>query len=391
MKPSAKTATGRDIPFHRPYITEEEVRAVSECLRNGWLTMGRKTLEFEERFRIFVGASHAVAVNSCTAAQHLALKAIGLGEGDEVILPALTFASTAETVLYFNARVVMADVEKDTHLIDVGEIEKRITPRTRAIVPVHYGGQPADMDEIREMAHRRNIAVIDDAAHSLPASYRGRPAGSLGDITCFSFYATKTLATGEGGMITTENAGWAERMRILRLHGISSDAWKRYSKEGSWVYDVTEAGYKYNITDIASALGLEQLKKQDFLREERERIARRYDEAFTGDAFLPYLIKGDRTSARHLYPLRLNTEALTITRDRFVEELKARGVGVSVHYIPLYRISLYRDMVFQAGNYTACEWIFSRCLSLPLYPGMQDEEIDYVISHVRDIAAVARR
>ncbi|RPI95289.1 MAG: DegT/DnrJ/EryC1/StrS family aminotransferase, partial [Spirochaetales bacterium] len=314
-----------NIPFHRPHITEAEIEAVAAVLRSGWLTMGPKTVEFEESFRVRIGSAHAIAVSSATAALHLALVAAGIGEGDEVIVPAMTFASSAEVVRYQNAVVVMADIERDTHLLDAGRLEEKITPRTRAVMPVHYGGLPCDMDRIMDIARRRGIAVIEDAAHSLPADYHGKTVGIIGDFTCFSFYATKTLAVGEGGMITTENADWAERLRSLRLHGIGKDAWKRYSAEGSWAYDVTEIGYKYNMTDISAAIGVEQLKKLDWMNERRAAVASAYDAAFAGaDALVPYGKREGRSSAWHLYPLRLNLDALSIDRARFIVELKER-------------------------------------------------------------------
>ncbi len=379
------------IPFHKPYITEDEIAAVSEVLRNGWLTMGKKTLEFEDRFREYLSVGHAVAVNSATAALHLSLRLIGLKEGDEVIVPADTFVATAEVVRYFRAVPVMVDIERDTHLIDASLIEEKITKRTRAIIPVHYAGQPCDMDAVMDIARRHNLIIIEDAAHSLPAWYREKKIGTIGDITCFSFYATKTLATGEGGMIVTGNAEWAQKASILRLHGIGRDAWKRYSSEGTWMYDVEDIGYKYNTTDICSAIGIEQLKKLEWMWRERSDIARKYSLAFLdAEELIPYTVKSDRVCGWHLYPLKLNIEALSINRSSFIEELKKRGIGTSVHFIPLYRFTYYKNMGYGAAEFPESEWVFDREISLPIFPGMKDET-DQVIGNVLDIARKYRR
>lgn len=377
------------IPFHRPYITEDEITAVSESIRSGWLTMGEKTHEFEKLFSSYLGAAHSIALNSGTAALHLALCCIGLKPDDEVIIPAMTFVATAEVVRYFNAKPVMADITRDTHCVCPHEIEKLITPKTRAIIPVHYGGQPADMDEILSVAQAGNLKVIEDAAHSLPASYRGKNIGTLGDITCFSFYATKTITTGEGGMAVTENRNWKDLMKQLRLHGISHDAWKRYSAKGSWQYDVEHAGYKYNMTDISASLGIEQLKKADHMLNLRRSIAERYTSAFSqSECLIPYEIKDDRETSWHLYPLKLNLEMLSIDRNRFIEELKEHNITTSVHFIPLYRFSYYKG---NPVGYPETEWVFERTLSLPIYPGMTDEEVDYVIEKVLNTAKKFKR
>ncbi len=251
------------IPFHVPQIDDDEIRSVVETLKSGWLTTGAKTKQFEEAFARYLGVRHAIAVNSCTAALHLALDAVGVGEGDEVIVPSMTFTATAEVVLYFKAKPVLVDCLPDTLNIDPDQVERAISSKTKAIIPVHFGGQPCDMGAILDVARRHNLYVIEDAAHALPAKYRQQSIGSIGDITCFSFYATKTITTGEGGMATTDNPEWASRMRMMSLHGISHDAWKRYAKEGSWYYEVVRPGFKYNLTDIAAAIGVEQLKKCD--------------------------------------------------------------------------------------------------------------------------------
>jgi len=382
-----------EIPFHKPYITEDEVSGVLDSLRSGWITMGPKTIEFEKSFGEYIGSRNAVSMNSCTACLHLALKVLDLKEGDEVIVPAVTFTATAEVIAYFRAVPVLVDVDDVTCNIDAAKIEEKITARTKAIIPVHYGGQPCDMDEISVIAKRHNLFVIEDAAHAIPARYRGRRIGTIGDITCFSFYATKTLATGEGGMATTENDEWAERMKILRLHGISKDAWKRYSKEGSWFYEVVDAGYKYNMTDIQAALGLAQLRKVEWMWRRRSEIARIYTESLRGfqEILLPS-VKPDRESAWHLYPIRLNPDQFACTRDIFIERLKERGVSTSVHFIPLYRHPYYRDTFgFDAAEFPVSERIFAGTVSLPLYPGMAEEEILWVAASVADVIGQCRR
>ncbi|HOO72610.1 MAG TPA: DegT/DnrJ/EryC1/StrS family aminotransferase [Spirochaetota bacterium] len=380
------------VPFHRPYITEDEINAVADSMRKGWLTMGEKTHDFEKRFREYVGSAHAVAVNSGTAAMHLALHCIGLKPGDEVIIPAMTFTATAEVIRYFNAVPMLADIDPDTHLISTAEIEKKITAKTRAIMPVHYAGQPADMGPILETARARGLHVIEDAAHSLPATYRGKQVGTIGDITCFSFYATKTVCTGEGGMAVTGNSAWADMMRTLRLHGISKDAWNRYSASGTWVYDVEYAGYKYNTTDLNAAMGIEQLKKIGHMQAMREKIAEKYNSAFKDyEELILYRVMDDRTTSWHLYPLKLNTEMLSCTRDEFIESLKEQGVGTSVHFIPLYRFTYYRGLGYSADDYPRSEWVFARSLSLPIFPGMTEEESDHVIECVTGLVKKNRR
>ncbi|SVC72916.1 uncharacterized protein METZ01_LOCUS325770, partial [marine metagenome] len=271
-----------NIPFHKPHITQEELDSVCIALKSGWLTMGPKTIEFEEAFQYHVGVKYAISVNSATAALHLALSAIGVSEDDEVIIPTNTFISTAEVVIYLGARPILCDIEEKNHNIDVDLIEKLITPQTRAIIPVHFGGHPCDMDEILHIARRYNLKVIEDAAHALPSLYKGKKIGTMADATCFSFYATKTLTTGEGGMVTTNDNRIAEKISLQRLHGISGNAWNRYENNNDWYYEVVDLGYKYNITDIQSAMGLVQLDKLERMREERKNIAEKFMDAFSG-------------------------------------------------------------------------------------------------------------
>jgi perosamine synthetase len=381
------------LPFHRASIGREEMDAVLDVLRSGWLTTGPRVKQFEAAFAQHTSASHAVAVNSCTAALHLALAAIGLEEGDEVIVPTMTFAASGEVVLYFRARPVLLDSAPHSFHMDPALIEAAITPRTKAILPVHYSGYAFELDSILQIARRHNLRVIEDAAHSFPSHYNGKPIGAIGDITCFSFYATKTLTTGEGGMITTENPDFADRMRILSLHGISRDAWKRYSSEGSWRYDIEAAGYKYNLTDLQAAIGLVQLEKSEHLLSRRAALAARYTQCLSPlDAFSTPAVPANVDHAWHLYVLQVNPDLLRINRDRVIEELKSRGIGTSVHFIPLHLHSLYRDHCnYRPGQFPNAERHFSRAISLPLFPDLSFDEQDRVIQALQDIAREHRR
>ena len=390
---TVSTAAAPFLPFHRALIGPEEVSAVVEVLQSGWLTTGPRVKQFESAFANYTGAAHAIAVSSCTAALHLALAAIGLQENDEVILPTMTFAASGEAVLYFRARPVLVDCSGDSFHMDPSRIADAITPRTRAILPVHYSGFASDMDAILEIARRRNLKVIEDAAHSFPSQYRGKTIGTLGDITCFSFYATKTLTTGEGGMITTENADYADRMRILSLHGISRDAWKRYTSQGSWQYDIESLGYKYNLTDLQAAIGLAQLAKCESLLAQRASLAARYTQELAPlDGFVTPAFPGHVQHAWHLYVLQVNDQALRITRDRVIEELKLRGIGTSVHFIPLHLHSLYQNHCgYRPGQFPNAEKRFAAAISLPLFPGLSSGEQGRVIQALHDIARLYSR
>ena len=381
---SQATTRSSFLPFHVPDIGEEEVAAVVETLRSGWLTTGAKVQQFEALFATYVGARHAVALNSGTAALHLALEAVGVREGDEVIVPTMTFAATGEVVAYLKATPVLVDCEPDTLNLDAAQLERLITPKTRAIIPVHHGGQPCDLNPILEVARRHQVSVIEDAAHALPAAYEGRPIGSIGDITCFSFYATKTITTGEGGMATTNREDYADRIRMMSLHGISRDAWKRYTADGTWRYDILEAGYKYNLTDLAAALGLEQLKKCDRFRDRRRLIASRYSEAFAGiPGLAPPPCRPNRERAWHLYVLQVDQSRARISRDRMIERLKADRIGSSVHFIPLHLHSYYRQRFgYQPDDFPRATAAFERIVSLPIFPSMTDRDVSDVIEAV---------
>ncbi len=381
------------VPYHKAAVGEAEAQAAAAVIRSGWLTMGPHTVEFEEKFAKSVGAKHALAVSSCTAALHLALEAIGLKAADEVLVPTITFAATAEVVTYFGARPVLVDVDPVTLNLSTMDAERKITSKTKAIIPVHFAGQPCDLDEICELAKRHNLRIIEDAAHAVPASYRGRPIGAVSETTCFSFYATKTLTTGEGGMVTTDNDAIADRVRTMRLHGIGRDAWKRYTAEGSWYYEVLAPGYKYNMNDVQAAIGLVQLAKCNDMHAQRAAIAERYDESFSKIAMLETpTLRPDRESAMHLYVLRLNTEQLTISRNDFIRELKECEIGTSVHFIPLHFHPYYRDNYGHKPNdLPVAAREFERYLSLPFFPDMTDEQIDYVIDSVCQIAKRHRK
>ncbi|HEC97486.1 MAG TPA: DegT/DnrJ/EryC1/StrS family aminotransferase [Nitrospirae bacterium] len=417
------------IPYSLPLIEDEEIEEVIDTLRSGWITTGPKTREFEAEFAKYIGCKHAIAVNSCTAALHLALEAIGIKEGDEVITSPMTFAATAEVIRYFRAKPVFIDIDPVTMNIDAQEIERYLSTTNnrqsslpKAIIPVHYTGYPCDMDSIRRLAEKYGLRVIEDAAHALPAYFNGRVIGSTGDITCFSFYATKNITTGEGGMVTTNNDEWAERMRIMSLHGISKDAWNRYSAEGSWYYEVIAPGYKYNLTDIAASLGVVQLKKADRLWQRRTEIAGIYNQAFRDipelespfnnfsnsiyrtDDFGPRTsdvglqnsepapqLKGTKHSW-HLYVIRLNLEGLSVSRNRFIEELKTMGIGTSVHFIPLHIHPYYRDLYdYKPGDFPVAYETYNRIISLPIYPKMTDGDVVRVVEAVLQVISRNRR
>jgi perosamine synthetase len=370
----------KNILFHKTYTTQDEVNSVIDAIKSGWLTMGPKVIEFENKFKTYIGSNEAVMVNSATAALHLALKAIGLKRGDEVIVPTNTFVATAEVVTYFDAVPVLCDIEYDTHNIDVSKIEALITKNTKAIIPVHFGGQPCDMDELNIISKQYNLKVIEDAAHALPSTYKDKFIGNLNsDITCFSFYATKTLSTGEGGMVTTNNPKYAKNISINRLHGISRDVWDRYSG-GGWDYDIVDNGNKYNSTDINAALGLSQLKKLEWMWDRRANIAKKYDEAFKGKVESLY-IKEDRETSYHLYVIKVNN------RDEVYHKLKEKGIGSSVHFIPIHKHTYYKNRYnYRDEDFPVANDVFLKSLSLPIYPDLSDEDVEYIIENVLSYA-----
>ena len=384
------------IPFHRPAIGDREKAAVIEVLESGWLTTGERTLRFEEEVARRLAVRHAVAVNSATAALHLALEALHVGPGDEVIVPTYTFASSGETVRYLGARPRLADVDPRTFNLTAATIEPHIRPETKAIQVVHMAGLVADMGPILELAEQHGLAVIEDAAHAIPATRGGRDAGTFGAAGALSFYATKTVTTGEGGMLVTDSDAIADRARVMRLHGISRDAWKRYTVGGNWYYEIEDVGFKYNLTDLAAAIGLVQLDRAEETRAARERIAALYDERFhdlglDDRVALPARADSGDVHAWHLYMLRLR-DGLGADgpagdaghRDAVIEALKADGVGTSVHFIPLHLHPYYRRTYgYAAGDFPNAEAAFRQEISLPIYPSLTDEDVDRVALAVR--------
>jgi len=382
------------LPFALPEIGEEEIAEVVDALRSGWVTTGPKTKRFEQAFAEFLGQHgddgqiECIAVNSATAGLHLALEAMGIGPGDEVITTTHTFTATAEVVRYLGADVVLVDIDPATLNIDPRLVEAAITPRTKAIIPVHYAGLAVDMLAILDIARRHGLRVLEDAAHALPTTLEKELIGTLGsDATVFSFYANKTMTTGEGGMLVTRNAALAKRARVMRLHGMNRDAFDRFTaKVPSWYYEIVAPGFKYNMTDIAAALGWHQLKRLPGFQQRRERIAQAYDAAFADLPLIlpPRALPGD-THSWHLYVLRL-ADAAPLGRDEFIERMFAAGIGCSVHYIPLHQQPYWRDRyALTAERFPHSQKAYETTVSIPLYTAMQDADVARVIATVRAI------
>ena len=385
------------VPFFRPNIAQAEIEEVLDTLKSGWLTTGPKTKRFEEEFARQVKAPHAIALNSCTAALHLAMEALDLRNDECVLVPTMTFAATAEVVRYMNAEPVLVDVKPDTLHLDLEDAERKVKAQGRkvaGIIPVHIGGNMVDMKKVNDFAGKHSLWVVEDAAHSFPASWREKESGDWricgqgeSRVTCFSFYANKTITTGEGGMATTHDAKLAERMRVMSLHGISKDAWKRFSSAGSWYYEIVAPGFKYNLTDLASSIGIHQLAKAEEMRLDRKRIAERYMDGL-GDCSAISLPPSpeNRVHSWHLFYIRLNTEELSIDRASFIDRLKERGIVTSVHWMPRHLHPYYREKYgYRENDFPQASAIWKTLVSLPIYPGMRQEETDYVIDNIRDL------
>lgn len=372
--------------FGSPYLGDEEVDEVVRTLRSGWLGTGPRVAAFEDRFREYTGASHALALNSCTAALHVALLASGVGPGDEVITTPLTFAATANSIIHAGARPVFADVDPVTFNLSPSALEAAVTDRTRAVIPVHFGGRACDLDAILAICRKHDLLLIEDCAHAVETQYRGRHVGTFGDAGCFSFYVTKNLITGEGGMILTPHADVADRAKVLSLHGMTRDAWRRFGDDGYRHYQVIAPGFKYNMMDIQAAIGLHQLARVEALLPKRAAIWAQYDDAFrTLPCAIPSPAAADTVHARHLYTLVLDTDELGLHRDEVLNRMTAAGVGVGVHYLPVHTHPFYVEQFgYRRGDFPEAERIGDRTVSLPLSAKLRDQDVERVIAAVEN-------
>ena len=381
------------IHFAQPQFGSEEKKEILKALDSGWVTLGPGTREFEEQFAKYTGAKYAVALSSCTAALHLSLIAAGIGPGDEVITTVFTFAATINPILHLGAKPVLVDIDEETMNINTDLIEAKITKRTKAIIPMHYGGYPCNMSVIMRLAKKYNLIVIEDAATAIGSTYKGKKIGSIGDMSCFSFHPIKNMSTGDGGMVTTNSKKYADRIALLRLHGMSKEAWKRHTAAGSWKYDIVEPGYKYNMTDIQAALGRVQLRRLDGFNIIRKKYAKIYDRQLSKipEIKIPTHSESSGTSY-DLYTIRINTENLKVSRDEIVELLKKEGIGVSVYYIPLFEFSYFKKILgLKRSDYPVADGVFQNMMSLPLYPKMNVSDLERVVSTLDTIIATHRK
>ncbi len=375
------------IPFYKTPVTARQVASVARTLRSGWLTSGPACREFEQKIAEYTGAKHAVALNSCTAALHLSLIAAGVKPGDEVITTPYTFVASVEAIIHSGARPVFADIDPDTFNISPDEVERLITSRTRAIMPVHIAGLPCELQAIERIARENKLVIVHDAAHAFGAEYRGKKIGATPHLTCFSFYATKNITTGEGGMVTTSNGRWADRVRMLSLHGMDRQAWKRYHKTGNWYYEIRDLGFKYNLSDINAALGIAQLEHFETMQTRRAKVAQWYDAALRNVDEIEIPPRSEHmTHAWHIYIVRFDGRKRSMNRDQLIDELSKAGVGTSVHFIPIFRQPYYRKTYsLRAGDFPNADRLYKSVITLPLYPGITKSEVGEVVRRMKQI------
>ncbi len=372
--------------FGKPLIERAEMDEVMDCLKSGWLGTGPKVKQLEGSFQEYKGSRFALALNSCTAALHLSLRSIDIKAGDEVIVPTMTFAATANAVVHAGGRPVFVDCDRKTMNMDPKDVQRKITKKTKAIIPVHFAGRACDMDALMAIARQRKLKVIEDCAHAIETEYHGKKAGTFGDLGCFSFYVTKNIVTGEGGMVITDNEDHANKIKVLGLHGMSKDAWKRFSDEGYKHYKIVYAGFKYNMMDLQAAIGIHQLKRVDRYWRRRQAIWQKYNKAFADlPVILPAPVEPKTRHAYHLYTLLIDIDRASLTRDKFLEEMTRRKIGVGVHYIALHSHPYYQETFgYKAGDFPNAEWISERTVSIPLSPSLSDADVEDVIAAVRE-------
>ncbi|MBU2658631.1 DegT/DnrJ/EryC1/StrS family aminotransferase [Bacillus cabrialesii] len=379
------------ISFHRPDITNEELETVAETIKSGWISKGPKVIEFEKKLGEYLGAEHVISCNSGTAALHMALLALGIGEGDEVIVPSFTFCSSVNVILHVGATPVFADICEDDLCIDPEDVRQKLSPRTKAVIAVHFAGYPANLDELSSICKENGLYLIEDAAHALGTRYKGKMIGTHGDAVCFSFYATKNITTGEGGALILKDEEAAERARLYGWHGITKNAWNRYGEKGSWRYDVLLPGFKYNMTDIQAALGLVQLKRAAEIQEKRTRIANYYASELTNQskrAELPLTdIPSHITHSWHLFILRVKKRG-EMERDQFIENMKAKHIGLSVHFIPVHMHPYYKEHF--PAKLPVTERIFPEIVSLPLYSQLSKENCQYIVQSIKEVLSLSQ-
>lgn len=377
------------LPIATAVFGKEEEREIIDTLRSGWITLGPKTKIFEEDLKKYVGSKYTIALNSCSAALHLSMIAIGIKEGDEVITTPLTFAATVHAIIHCGGKPVFADIDRETFNIDPDKIEALITKKTKAIIPVHYGGHPVKLDKIKKIAKKYNLYVIEDAAHAIGAEYKGKKIGTLSDLTCFSFHPVKNMTTGDGGAITTNNKKLAEKLSMLRVNGMDKESWRRNTSTGNWDYDISILGLKYHMNDLAASLGIHQLKKLDKFWKIRKQLVQEYDRLFKKEDKV--IVPNRETNIKHahnLYPVLLDIDKIKLTRNQVISKLKEFNIGSIVYFRPLHLQPFFQETLgYKKGDFPEAEYVFERLLCLPLYPGMKKEDAKYVVGVLREIVS----